>query len=109
MIRRPPRSTLFPYTTLFRSLDLVYPGDVIKGGLRLFHVVDAGAALPKPAQDPTGAAARRRRRPSRQVHEARDKQQRGAEAEQQRLPQRGGRGLRLSVDGDLVLLQELLH
>src|SRR2546422_8046369 len=23
MIRRPPRSTLFPYTTLFRSLDLV--------------------------------------------------------------------------------------
>src|SRR3989440_12492510 len=26
MIRRPPRSTLFPYTTLFRSLDL---GDVI--------------------------------------------------------------------------------
>src|SRR3712207_8024276 len=24
MIRRPPRSTLFPYTTLFRSLDLVH-------------------------------------------------------------------------------------
>src|SRR2546422_8281334 len=24
MIRRPPRSTLFPYTTLFRSLDTVY-------------------------------------------------------------------------------------
>src|SRR2546422_9040385 len=24
MIRRPPRSTLFPYTTLFRSLDLFY-------------------------------------------------------------------------------------
>src|SRR5438034_4775409 len=23
MIRRPPRSTLFPYTTLFRSIDLV--------------------------------------------------------------------------------------
>src|SRR3712207_8138301 len=23
MIRRPPRSTLFPYTTLFRSLDLI--------------------------------------------------------------------------------------
>src|SRR3712207_9328678 len=30
MIRRPPRSTLFPYTTLFRSdLDL---GDVTDGG-----------------------------------------------------------------------------
>src|SRR3712207_8156663 len=25
MIRRPPRSTLFPYTTLFRSLDLAGP------------------------------------------------------------------------------------
>src|SRR5256885_11128926 len=24
MIRRPPRSTLFPYTTLFRSLDIAY-------------------------------------------------------------------------------------
>src|SRR3712207_7054600 len=24
MIRRPPRSTLFPYTTLFRSLNLPY-------------------------------------------------------------------------------------
>jgi len=26
MIRRPPRSTLFPYTTLFRSLHVMYPG-----------------------------------------------------------------------------------
>src|SRR3712207_6948849 len=26
MIRRPPRSTLFPYTTLFRSLATVYGG-----------------------------------------------------------------------------------
>src|SRR3712207_7217106 len=25
MIRRPPRSTLFPYTTLFRSLEIVQP------------------------------------------------------------------------------------
>src|SRR2546430_5451540 len=25
MIRRPPRSTLFPYTTLFRSIKSVYP------------------------------------------------------------------------------------
>src|SRR2546427_12538230 len=25
MIRRPPRSTLFPYTTLFRSVDVVTP------------------------------------------------------------------------------------
>src|SRR2546421_1584225 len=28
MIRRPPRSTLFPYTTLFRSLKAVIPGGV---------------------------------------------------------------------------------
>src|SRR3712207_7861809 len=29
MIRRPPRSTLFPYTTLFRSMDFVR--NLIKG------------------------------------------------------------------------------
>src|SRR5436309_4491485 len=28
MIRRPPRSTLFPYTTLFRSLVLINQGSV---------------------------------------------------------------------------------
>src|SRR2546429_4537895 len=27
MIRRPPRSTLFPYTTLFRSRTVVFDGD----------------------------------------------------------------------------------
>src|SRR3989442_14847681 len=27
MIRRPPRSTLFPYTTLFRSTEGVYAGE----------------------------------------------------------------------------------
>src|SRR3712207_8868391 len=46
MIRRPPRSTLFPYTTLFRSavallphLDLQRPVDVL---LRRPQAVDAG-------------------------------------------------------------------
>src|SRR2546422_7131001 len=29
MIRRPPRSTLFPYTTLFRSLGLARPLQVL--------------------------------------------------------------------------------
>src|SRR2546430_5564687 len=29
MIRRPPRSTLFPYTTLFRSLTVLFLGDVV--------------------------------------------------------------------------------
>src|ERR1035438_6131903 len=33
MIRRPPRSTLFPYTTLFRSDELVRLGAVLFGGL----------------------------------------------------------------------------
>src|SRR5260370_22285705 len=29
MIRRPPRSTLFPYTTLFRSLQSVQAGQLV--------------------------------------------------------------------------------
>src|SRR3712207_8113612 len=29
MIRRPPRSTLFPYTTLFRSLFRALPSEVV--------------------------------------------------------------------------------
>src|SRR2546427_2994029 len=32
MIRRPPRSTLFPYTTLFRSLLRLVAGLVLGGG-----------------------------------------------------------------------------
>src|SRR3712207_7929851 len=34
MIRRPPRSTLFPYTTLFRSRVPRRPGDALGAGLR---------------------------------------------------------------------------
>src|SRR5256885_10888254 len=33
MIRRPPRSTLFPYTTLFRSADLIISGGPVWTGL----------------------------------------------------------------------------
>src|SRR5437870_13585866 len=33
MIRRPPRSTLFPYTTLFRSLNALYRPGPIQGGM----------------------------------------------------------------------------
>src|ERR1039457_1325857 len=37
MIRRPPRSTLFPYTTLFRSLHLLIGGfELFVGGLQFF-------------------------------------------------------------------------
>src|SRR3712207_6991717 len=32
MIRRPPRSTLFPYTTLFRSPAVGGRGDALQGG-----------------------------------------------------------------------------
>src|SRR2546430_7254988 len=50
MIRRPPRSTLFPYTTLFRSGNPArqYPGRFLPGGT---HVVkEAGARrLARPA------------------------------------------------------------
>src|SRR3989442_2642527 len=31
MIRRPPRSTLFPYTTLFRSLEVTRCGRELRG------------------------------------------------------------------------------
>src|SRR2546422_8321297 len=34
MIRRPPRSTLFPYTTLFRSDGYVEHGPVVAAGAR---------------------------------------------------------------------------
>src|SRR5260370_21285957 len=34
MIRRPPRSTLFPYTTLFRSLNDPYVAQAKRDGLR---------------------------------------------------------------------------
>src|SRR2546427_12602038 len=51
MIRRPPRSTLFPYTTLFRSLDvhvLVLGGErvevgVLRGRRARFQPIDAAA------------------------------------------------------------------
>src|SRR3712207_6980335 len=43
MIRRPPRSTLFPYTTLFRSQSynssLVYNADSVTKYVSLFHVM----------------------------------------------------------------------
>src|SRR3712207_8305965 len=35
MIRRPPRSTLFPYTTLFRSLQRAAPLGSSQGGISL--------------------------------------------------------------------------
>src|SRR2546427_12967381 len=50
MIRRPPRSTLFPYTTLFRSLDPLgdLAADWITYGLALtgvLEIADPGAMV----------------------------------------------------------------
>src|SRR2546429_5612417 len=42
MIRRPPRSTLFPYTTLFRSLRLV-PRVAHRADAHLAHALDLRA------------------------------------------------------------------
>src|SRR5256884_6058955 len=55
MIRRPPRSTLFPYTTLFRSRrELAHDGRdhvmyrrVVLDGEQLGHAHRAGAAHPR--------------------------------------------------------------
>src|SRR5688572_32646206 len=49
MIRRPPRSTLFPYTTLFRSAEAVY---VATDDDRIFsHVIGFGGKAVKPEGD----------------------------------------------------------
>src|SRR2546430_17738331 len=43
MIRRPPRSTLFPYTTLFRSRPAEWPaGGDVRHGVRLHRRFDGG-------------------------------------------------------------------
>src|SRR3712207_7279895 len=45
MIRRPPRSTLFPYTTLFRSLLALLPTPRRDPERQVLHRVDRGAVL----------------------------------------------------------------
>src|SRR3712207_8412482 len=50
MIRRPPRSTLFPYTTLFRSGRAVGTGDDDRRGLLAVRPPRDGVPrLPRPA------------------------------------------------------------
>src|SRR3712207_7530585 len=59
MIRRPPRSTLFPYTTLFRSVVGRRPRRQSRhGGNKL----PGGAACPSEASGPPLGARHRRRR-----------------------------------------------
>src|SRR2546429_6395126 len=58
MIRRPPRSTLFPYTTLFRSRGgLDHPGERGPAGRGVENVVRGPAAGVEPAA-PADAARR---------------------------------------------------
>src|SRR2546422_6174012 len=52
MIRRPPRSTLFPYTTLFRSLDAADVADQDHGARRIVGF--------EPVADPEGTGGAER-------------------------------------------------
>src|SRR3712207_6871906 len=53
MIRRPPRSTLFPYTTLFRSADDLFDvHDVFAHGARERRRRDVVAARPDEGREP---------------------------------------------------------
>src|SRR5688572_32469406 len=60
MIRRPPRSTLFPYTTLFRSRDPVLPQGPLGPGLgshqsiTLMGSLRRGALTLHPEPNPSG-------------------------------------------------------
>src|SRR3712207_7170915 len=63
MIRRPPRSTLFPYTTLFRSFGFAYDQALVHR--RLLSVRDPRGndttfAYTSAVPDPTGLIVRRR-------------------------------------------------
>src|SRR5438270_3015462 len=49
MLRQPPRSTLFPYTTLFRSLLNIRKGD-LKLGATPLAITGTMNAQPTPAQ-----------------------------------------------------------
>src|SRR5260370_24335806 len=47
MIRRPPRSTLFPYTTLFRSLSQVGEVNIKPRGMAISRAVDVAEIVTK--------------------------------------------------------------
>src|SRR2546426_8478504 len=66
MIRRPPRSTLFPYTTLFRSAGTCAPiptgrNSVAVATLRRSVATTRGAIPPARRKDDPPPAARQRR------------------------------------------------
>src|SRR2546430_9059922 len=60
MIRRPPRSTLFPYTTLFRSSNEAHPPRLASGGS---HRPRPVRALRHDGREPRYVVPRDARRP----------------------------------------------
>src|SRR3712207_9504252 len=62
MIRRPPRSTLFPYTTLFRSLRHVLPAAADRPLWRQRGARDSRLQRRHGQRRPLGGRSRRRRR-----------------------------------------------
>src|SRR3712207_7125874 len=66
MIRRPPRSTLFPYTTLFRSARVVKPHPGARVGVETAILgLDEGRVERERGQDDDpGVVQRRRGRPT---------------------------------------------
>src|SRR2546422_5131808 len=59
MIRRPPRSTLFPYTTLFRSGDVLVKHQTIQFARTLATVLAGGTPLVSALQTVRGALTNR--------------------------------------------------
>src|SRR3712207_8279643 len=55
MIRRPPRSTLFPYTTLFRSAGARREPDALHAGEAPLHLLPLEEGAELPARDGRGA------------------------------------------------------
>src|SRR3712207_7263788 len=60
MIRRPPRSTLFPYTTLFRSTEHVVAGDAV---LEAAQAAGAGGDVAAHGRDRAAARVGREQQP----------------------------------------------
>src|SRR5258708_15215502 len=57
MIRRPPRSTLFPYTTLFRSRPIINGNPSVEPGYG--GALGSALAIPMPASDGEGRTDRK--------------------------------------------------